>query len=69
MTNDDFFYCYNAQVKNFLRFKKGIPFLCHGLSPKTGDPFWQFEKTEYLQHCLNEYEQQKNLENTSTNVV
>lgn len=59
MTNENFFYCYNPQVKNYLRFEKGIPFLCHGLSATNRAPFWQFEKTDFLQHCLKEYEENK----------
>jgi hypothetical protein len=66
MTNDNFFYCYNEQVKNFLRFEKGIPYLCHGISPTTKKEFWQFFKTDFLQHCLKEYEQRKSHKNTST---
>lgn len=63
MNNQKFFYCYNPSLKNFLKFNKGINFLCHGLSPKTLDPFWQFAKSEYLQQCLDEYREHNRIPN------
>lgn len=65
MTNENFFYCYNPQLKNYLRIEKGIPFLCHGLSVKDRAPFWQFEKTDFLQYCLKEYEKRKEIRSTN----
>ncbi|ETT49336.1 hypothetical protein BSK66_26690 [Paenibacillus odorifer] len=53
--NKGFFYCYDYKLKNFLSYKKGIRFICHGLNVRTGDPFWQFEKSDDLQDALNKY--------------
>lgn len=56
MVNDNgYFYCYDINLKNFLQLKKGLRYICHGLSPKSHDPFWQFARNDYLQQCLDEY--------------
>jgi len=69
MNNQGFFYCYDPQLMKFLKFRKGINFICHGLHPKTLDPFWQFPKSDYLQACLNQWNQriktQKEMQNHS----
>lgn len=63
LTDKDFYFCYDEQLVNYIRFKKGIKYICTGFNVKTKDRFYQFQRTESLNNAIQEYINQKTLSN------
>lgn len=54
MNIKDYFFCYSTNLMEFLRYEKGINFICVGTHKGTGKDFWLFERAEVVE-ALNEY--------------
>lgn len=48
---NNFFYCYSLKLKDFLK-SQGFRFITKGLHPKSGRPFFMFEKSEMLDKAI-----------------
>ena len=59
MDSNNYFYVYDRAMTKYLRYEKGINFICTGLNVKTNDQFWQFPKSEALYQAVNEFIQEK----------
>lgn len=55
MNMDKYFFCYSTNLHEFLRYEKGVKFICTALHDKTGKRFWLFERNETLLRTLDEY--------------
>lgn len=60
ISQNEFFYCYSPMLFNYLRFKKGIPFICTGKHLETHKQFWQFRRNEDLERAVKEYQGKNN---------
>lgn len=45
--DNGYFYCYSVKLKDFLK-SQGFKFITKGLHPKSGRPFFIFEKSQEL---------------------
>ena len=52
-------YCYSPSLFQYLRFMKGLSFICTGKHIDTGKQFWQFYRTPELEQAMNEYREIK----------
>ncbi|KAF2425587.1 hypothetical protein [Bacillus subtilis] len=52
---DKYFFCYSTNLHEFLRYEKGIKFICTAFHDKTGKRFWLFERDEQVVNALKEY--------------
>ena len=48
---NNFFYCYSVKLKDFLK-SQGFRFITKGLHPKSGRPFFMFEKSLMLDEAI-----------------
>jgi len=55
MEMDKYFFCYSTNLQQFLRYEKGLKFICTAFHDKTNKRFWLFERDEKLQEALQEY--------------
>ncbi|MFJ8069987.1 hypothetical protein ACIQZD_13685 [Peribacillus sp. NPDC096447] len=55
MEMEKYFFCYSTNLYEFLRYTKGIVFICTAFHDKTGKRFWLFERDEVLLEALKEY--------------
>lgn len=55
MNKEDFFYCYNKNLSNFLRFK-GFRYIHMAKEIKTGNIFSLYQRTEELSQAIKEYQ-------------
>ena len=60
ITRDDFFYCYDYNLANYLRFTKGIDYIIKAKHPKTNRLFTIFHKTPLLQEAIDEWKKLNN---------
>ncbi|HDR7414089.1 hypothetical protein ACS2E9_03725 [Bacillus cereus group sp. BceL215] len=51
----EYFFCYSTNLHDFLRYEKGLRFICTAIHDKTYKRFWLFEKTEEFTKALIEY--------------
>lgn len=56
--NNKYFFCYSDNLVKFLRYEKGIRYICTALNRITGNPFFLFERTTALNQGLAEYTKQ-----------
>ena len=52
---EKYFFCYSTNLQAFLRYEKGIKFICTAFHDKTNRRFWLFERDEVLLDALEEY--------------
>lgn len=57
MEKPQFFFCYNRRLFKFLRFDRGIQYICTGLHEYSLDKFWCFLQSQELTDAINEYKQ------------
>ncbi|MBT2667330.1 hypothetical protein J7J00_17780 [Bacillus sp. ISL-4] len=55
MTQEKYFFCYSTNLMDFLRYEKGIKFICTAFHDQTNKRFWLFERTEQVADALKEY--------------
>ncbi|MED5103139.1 hypothetical protein P9858_23770 [Niallia circulans] len=55
MNQEKYFFCYSTNLFEFIRYEKGIKFICTAFHDKTMSRFWLFERTEELNNALLEY--------------
>jgi len=58
MDINKYFFCYSTNLHEFLRYKKGIKFICTAFHDKTEKRFWLFERNQDLVVALEEYNKQ-----------
>lgn len=46
-----FYYCYSCKLKDFLK-SQGFRYITKGLHPKSGRPFFMFERTDDFHSSL-----------------
>jgi hypothetical protein len=54
-SNNDYYYCFSTNLHKFLKFDKGIKFICTGLHPTTYKQFWLYHRNDILADALTEY--------------
>lgn len=57
--DNNIFYCYSCKLKDFLK-SQGFRFITKGLHPKSGRPFFMFEKSNELDLAINKWNELKN---------
>ena len=63
-TEEKYFWCYSTNLHEFLRYEKGLKYICTAFHATTMKRFWLFERTEELKNALSEYNAQgKELKN------
>lgn len=55
LSDKDFFFAYNEELVNFLRYTKSIRYICVGRNIKSNDKFYQFHRTEELNRAVQEF--------------
>lgn len=55
---ENYFFCYSTNLHEFLRYEKGIKFICQAKHIATDKVFWLFERTEELKLAISEYNEQ-----------
>lgn len=55
MKMEKYYFCYSTNLHEYLRYEKGIKFICTAKHAKTDKAFWLFEIDNSLQIALTEY--------------
>ncbi|OWW11709.1 hypothetical protein BUE63_02445 [Bacillus sp. MB353a] len=51
----EYFFCYSTNLHEFLRYEKGIKYICTAFHDTTNKRFWLFERDGKLLNALDEY--------------
>ncbi|WP_369903110.1 hypothetical protein [Bacillus manliponensis] len=51
----EYFFCYSTNLHKFLRYEKGIKYICTARHMTSNKQFWLYERTEELKIALVEY--------------
>ncbi len=55
LSDKDFYFVYNLDLAHYLRFEKGIRYICVGRNVQSNDKFYQFHKTEELNKAVQDF--------------
>jgi len=55
MQTNDFLYCYDQELANYLRYTKNIPFITKARRYDTHKIYWMFHRSVELQNAMEDW--------------